>query len=573
MFGSLPPPPRRYVPADLDLGDLAALGACHDELATRPLVADDPWALEQWLRDWSELESLMHEEQTRREIAVTCHTEDPAIEATYLDWVDRVAPHVKPLRDRLARRLVAHPGAGALAPGGHRCLLRGLANQVDLYRDALVPLEAEQQRLCAEHQKLRGAMKAEFDGAPRTLEAIEAAEDHDDPTRREAAWRAVSGRFLADKPALDDLFDRLLANRLAQTHAAGFPDYRAYRFRQLARFDYGPADCLAFHAAIEAAVVPLACELLAARAHELGRPALRPWDLQAPRVGQSALRPFADADALIAGAAAVFTAVDPGFGQQFADLAQRGLLDLMSRPGKAPGGYQASLEASGLPFIFANAVGRHDDVLTLLHEGGHAFHALASAADPLIWNRSPPMEFCEVASMSMELMASRHLGAFYTPAELRQATCQQLEAIVLFLPYMACVDAFQHWLYTHPDQARHPPTRDATWLALHRRFFPGVDWSDLEAERAALWQRKLHIFELPFYYIEYGIAQLGALQLFAGYLRDPEATVAAYRRGLALGGRAGLRDLFSATGLRFDLGEATLHDLMDLVRTTLMSCR
>lgn len=573
MFGSLPPPPRRYVPADLDLGDLAALSACHDELATRPLVADDPWALEQWLRDWSELESLMHEEQTRREIAVTCDTEDPAIEAAYLDWVDRVAPHVKPLRDRLARRLVAHPGAPALAPERHRCLLRGLANQVDLYRDALVPLEAEQQRLCAEHQKLRGAMKAEFEGASRTLEAIEAAEDHEDPVRREAAWRAVSDRFLADKPALDDLFDRLLDNRLAQTRAAGFPDYRAYRFRQLARFDYAPADCLAFHAAIEAAVVPLACELLAARARELGRPALRPWDLQAPRVGQRALRPFADADALIAGCTAVFTAVDPGLGQQFADLAERGLLDLMSRPGKAPGGYQASLEASGLPFIFANAVGRHEDVLTLLHEGGHAFHALASAADPLIWNRSAPMEFCEVASMSMELMASRHLATFYDSAELRQATTQQLESIVLFLPYMACVDAFQHWLYTHPDAAKDPPTRDAAWLALHRRFFPTVDWSDLERERAALWQRKLHIFELPFYYIEYGIAQLGALQVFAGYLRDPEATVAAYRRGLALGGRAGLRDLFAAADLRFDLSEPTLHTLMDLVRTTMMSCR
>jgi oligoendopeptidase F len=569
VFGSLPLPPRRHIPADLDLCDLAVLTSCHDELATRPLVADDPWALEQWLRDWSELESLLSEEQTRREIAVTCHTDDPAIEAAYLDWVDRVAPHCKPLRDRLARRLVTHPGAAALDPARHRCLLRNLANQVDLYRDALVPLEAEQQRLCAEHQKLRGGMKADFDGELRTLEAIEAAEDHADPARREAAWRAVSGRFLADKPALDDLFDRLLDNRAAQTRAAGFADYREYRFRQLARFDYGPADCLAFHAAIEAAVVPLACDLLAERAREAGRAQVRPWDLQAPRAGRSALRPFSDADALVGGCTQVFTAVDPDFGQQFARLAGLGLLDLMSRPGKAPGGYQANLEASGLPFIFANAVGRHEDVLTLLHEGGHAFHALASAADPLIWNRSPPMEFCEVASMGMELMASQHLGAFYSPVELRQATAQQLESIVLFLPYMACVDAFQHWLYTDSDAARDPAARDATWLALHRRFFPTVDWSDLEAERAALWQRKLHIFELPFYYVEYGIAQLGALQVFAGYQRDPAATVAAYRGGLSLGARAGLRELFTAAGLRFDLGEEAVRACMDVVRRAL----
>ncbi len=569
MFDSLPPPPRRYVPQGLDLCDLAALTACYGELASRPLTTDDTWALAQWLRDWSELESLLNEEQTRREIAVTCHTDDPAIEAAHLEWVDHIAPHCKPLRDRLARRLVSHPGAAALAPEHHACLLRGLSNQVELYREALIPLEAEQQRLCAEHQKLRGSMRAEFDGAEQTIETIEAAEDHADPTRREAAWRAVSGRFLADKRVFDDLFDRLLTNRSAQRSAAGFPDYRAYRFRQLARFDYGPDDCLAFHDAIEAAVVPLASELLARRARDLGRATMRPWDLQAPRKGQTALRPFASADALIAGCTDVFTAVDPAFGHSFADLATRGLLDLMSRPGKAPGGYQANLEATGLPFIFANAVGRHEDVLTLLHEGGHAFHALACADDPLLWNRSPPMEFCEVASMGMELMASRHLAAFYTPAELRQAKHQQLESIVLFLPYMACVDAFQHWLYTHPDDASHSSRRDAAWLALHRRFFPTVDWSDLEAERAALWQRKLHIFELPFYYIEYGIAQLGALQVFAAYRRDPVAAVAAYRRGLALGARAGLRELFAAAGLRFDLGLGAVQALMDLVRDEL----
>ena len=571
MFDSLPPPPRRHVPAGLDLSSLPALSACYDELAARPLADDDRWALEQWLRDWSELESLVHEEQTRREIAMTCRTDDVAIESAYLEWVDVVAPHCKPLRDRLARRLVAHPGAAALDPARHACLLRGLANQVDLYREALIPLEAAEQRLCAEHQKLRGAMRAEFDGELRTLEAIEAVEDHPDRARREAAWRAIAERFLADKPALDDLFDRLLACRLEQSAAAGSADYRAFRFRKLARFDYGPRDCLDFHAAIEQAVVPLAAELLTRRARDLGLARLRPWDLQAPPRGQPALRPFTDEAALVAGCTQVFHAVDPGFGEQFAGLARRGLLDLMSRPGKAPGGYQANLEASGLPFIFANAVGRHEDVLTLLHEGGHAFHALACADDPLIWNRSPPMEFCEVASMGMELLAGPRLGAFYPPAEARRAFHQQLEAIVLFLPYMASVDAFQHWLYTHPEAAADRAARDAAWLAVHRRFFPEggpgvVDWSGLERERAAAWQRKLHIFELPFYYIEYGIAQLGALQVYAAHRRDPAAAIAAFRRGLALGARAGLRELFAAAGLRFDLGAPAVQALMDLVR-------
>ena len=568
MLASLPPPPRRHVPADLELDSLPALTGCYDELATRPLPPGDLWALEQWLHDWSELEALLHEEQTRREIAMNRRTDDPARLTAYLDWIDRVVPPCKPLHDRLARRLVTHPDAPTLAPGRHACMLRELASQVALYRDDIVPLEAAEQRLCAEHQTLRGGMQAEFAGQLCTLEALEAEEEHPDPARREATWRSLSARFLAEKPALDDLLDRLLDLRLAQAAAAGCPDYRDYRFRKLGRHDYTPQDCLSFHAAIEAAVVPLASELLARRAAALGQPALRPRDLQAPLPDEATLRPFTDEATLIAGCRQVFTAVDPELGRQFSGLADRGLLDLMARPGKAPGGYQVNLEASRLPFIFANLVGRHDDLLTLLHEGGHALHALACADDPLIWNRSPPLEFCEVASMGMELLASDHLAPFYSPAEQRRALRQQLESIVLFLPYMACIDALQHWLYTHPQQAR-GRERDQIWQSLHERFFPTVDWSGLTSERAALWQRKLHIFELPFYYIEYGIAQLGALQLFARHRRDPVGTIAAYRRGLALGARAGLRDLFTATGLQLDLSLPALQSLMDLVRAEL----
>lgn len=567
MLASLPPPPRRHVPAELDLGSVPALTGCYDELAARPLPTGDLWALAQWLRDWSELESLVNEAQTRREVAMHQRTDDPDLLAAYLDWIDRVAPPCKPLRDRLARRLLAHPDANRLGPT-HACMLRALANECALYRATIVPLEAAEQRLCAEHQTLRGGMQALLLGQPCTLEAIEAEDEHPDPARRESAWRSLAARFLAEKPALDDLFDRLLDVRLAQAAAAGCDDYRDYRFRKLARFDYGPADCLALHDAIATAVVPLASELLTRRAAALGQPTVRPWDLQAPLPGETPLRPFADEPALIAGCRDIFTSLDPELGRQFAGLAERGLLDLMSRPGKAPGGYQVNLEASGLPFIFANAVGRHDDLLTLLHEGGHALHALACAADPLIWNRTPPLEFCEVASMGMELLASDHLAPFYDPATARRARRQQLESIVLFLPYMACVDALQHWLYTHPHAAR-GRERDRVWLALHERFFPAVDWSGLTDERAALWQRKLHILELPFYYIEYGIAQLGALQLLAAYRHDRPRTLAAYRRGLALGARAGVRDLFHAAGLRFDLSVPAVTSLMSFLRDEL----
>ncbi|MCY1006865.1 M3 family metallopeptidase [Nannocystis pusilla] len=378
-----------------------------------------------------------------------------------------------------------------------------------------------------------------------------------DRSRREAAWRTVAAEFRAVKPELDHLFDRLLDNRRAQAAAAELPDYRAYRFRRLDRLAYGPADCLALHEAIAAEFVPLAGRVLRRRAAALGLDVLRPWDLGALPGGP--LVPFTREEALIAGCARAFEAVDPEFARQFSRLAEHGLLDLMSRPGKAAGAFQVHLHASGLPFVFAGAVGRHEDLLTVLHEGGHAFHALACAGDPLIWNRHPPIEFCEVAGMGMELLAATHLGAFYDADTCARAARHQLEQLVLFLPHAAAIDAFQHWVYTRPDEAGDRATRDAAWLAQHWRLCPGVDWSGLEADRAALWQRRLHVFELPFYYIEYAIAGLGAVQLYRRALAEPAAAVADLRRALALGARARLPDLFAAAGLHFGTDRHTVR--------------
>ncbi|WP_434415666.1 M3 family metallopeptidase [Nannocystis pusilla] len=283
------------------------------------------------------------------------------------------------------------------------------------------------------------------------------------------------------------------------------------------------------------------------------------------------LVPFTREEELIAGCARAFEAVDPEFARQFSRLAEHGLLDLMSRPGKAAGAFQVHLHASGLPFVFAGGVGRHEDLLTVLHEGGHAFHALACAADPLIWNRHPPIEFCEVAGMGMELLAAAHLRAFYDADTCARAARHQLEQLVLFLPHAAAIDAFQHWVYTRPDEARERAARDAAWLAQHRRLCQGVDWSGLEADRAALWQRRLHVFELPFYYIEYAIAGLGAVQLHRRALAEPAAAVADLRRALALGARARLPDLFAAAGLHFGTDRsavrraaAACRELLDL---------
>lgn len=565
MLG-LPPPPRRYLPAAVRVDRLADLEACYGELAARPLPDADLWALEQWLVDWSELESHLAEDQARKQITMCRRTDDLEAERAYLEIVDVLAPRCKPLRDVLTRRLVAHPAAARLPAATHACALRTLRARAALFRRELVPLEAAEQHLRAEYQRLRGGMSIAWDGRPRPLEVVERDQDDPDRARREAAWRAVAARYLAEKPAFDELFDRLLANRRAQAAAAGQPDYRAFRFRQLGRFDYGPTECAALHAAIETEVVPLAAAILARRAAALGLARVRPWDLAAPLA--DAGPPFTREEELIAGCARAFEALDPELGRQFAGLAGHGLLDLMSRPGKAAGGFQANLEASRQPFIFTNAVGRHDDVFTLLHEAGHAFHALAGASDPLIWSRSPPIEFCELASLAMELLAGSHLHAFYDDLERPRALRRQLEQLVLFLPFCAALDAFQHWVYTAPEAAD-PAARDATWLALHGRLHPAVDWSGLEDIRAAGWQRKLHVFEVPFYYIEYAIAGLGAIQLYGRYLADPRATMADYRRALALGGRAPLPELFAAAGVPWGLSAGDVRRATQVCRTLL----
>jgi oligoendopeptidase F len=368
---------------------------------------------------------------------------------------------------------------------------------------------------------------------------------------------------LVDRDTLDDLFDRMVALRQEIAHEAGFPSFTEYAYRVRERFDYGVAEAEAFQDAIEKVVVPLARRIQEERRQALGVPALKPWDLSVDPLGRPPLRPFSDVEKLAEGAQAIFSDVDPELGAQFAYLRSNGLLDLANRKGKAPGGYQTTLEDDRLPFIFMNAVGVDGDVRTLLHEGGHAFHALASRGEPLASYRESPIEFCEVASMSMELLGARDLKLFYDEADSNRSYRQLLEGIVTILPWIATVDAFQHWVYAHPGQTR--LERRAAWVALLDRFGGSVDWSGHEDARSNGWHRQLHIFLYPFYYIEYGIAQLGALQIWRRSLIDRAGAVADYRKALAIGGARPLPQLFEAAGAKFEFSEASLGPLMDAI--------
>lgn len=552
--------PRQYLAADADFGTWSTAEGYYRELSERPI--ESLAELERWLRDWSELDAAFDQEGIARRIEMTRATDDPEHERRYLDFIENVLPHREPWHDRLRRKFVALAERFPLPTRRYEVLTRSMRNAIELFREENIPLLVENAKLVQQYQKITGAMTVRYNGRELTLPQLERFQEEPDRRVREETYRLAAERFLQDAPALDELYAKMVAVRDRIARNAGCADYREYAFRAMERFDYTPADCLAFHDAIEQVVLPAVGRLAEQRRRKLGVSTLRPWDLAVDPENRPPLRPFETDEQLAEGCRRIFARVDPELGRIFDQLRSRRLLDLGSRKGKAPGGYQETYEERREPFIFMNAVGTEGDVRTLLHEGGHAFHTWACRNEPLLAYRHAPIEFAEVASMGMELLALPHLEEFYG-AEVNRARKRFLEGIVRFLPFMARVDAFQHWVYTHV--AADVEQRKDYWQSLTRRFAPEVDWRGLEQYDRHSWQRKLHFFEVPFYYVEYGIAQLGALQVWLNAQRDYQHAVALYRNGLALGGSRPLPELFAAAGLKFDFSKQTLGPLIAAV--------
>ena len=557
-------PRRTFVPQDMDISDFSRIEPLYKALLGRPV--DTPEQLDKWLRDVSELSAAIDEYGSRRYIDKSCHTDDAAIEKAYLHFVENVEPQIKPLHFALQRKFMQSPARPKLQAQGTRyqILDRKWAADVELFRDENVPLETEVTKLVNEYDKTMGAMIVNFRGKDYTLQQLARfIEEPDRKTRREA-WEASTNRRMQDRERIEETFEKLLPLREKIARNAGMSDYRAYAWKANKRFDYTPQDCLRFAEAIAQTCVPVVAELDRRRQADLGVPTLRPWDLTVDPKNRPPLRPFneTEVDTFIDKTKAIFQRLSPELANDFETLRERRNLDLQSRKGKQPGGYQCSLEESLEPFVFMNAAGLQRDVETLLHEGGHAFHHLAARDEPLVFLRSAPMEFCEVASMSMEALGCEHFDVFYaSSADAARAKRTYLEGVIRFFPWMAIIDSFQHWIYTHPGHTRQQ--RTAEWLRLLDRFYSRLDWSGHEAAKESLWQRQLHLFHAPFYYVEYGIAQLGALQLWMKAKQDPRKAVANYRAALALGGTRPLPELFTAAGIAFDFSEKTLRPLMN----------
>jgi len=523
-----------------------------------------------WLQKWSHFTAVLHETDAQIYRDVTENTADKAAEARFELFVDQILPQAKRAEQALKQKLLAF--AHTLPIDDTAQMMKRFQAEAAIFRDENVPLLSELIKLANEYDKTIGAMAIEWEGESITMP--QANQKLQDPNRdiREQAWRLIMARYAQERESLDELYIKMLRVRRQVARNAGFDSFRAYQWQALNRFDYTPEDCFTFHDAIEHEVVPLANKYYAELQKALNLDTLRPWDKKVDPYGEP-LKPFSSAAELEEVGHRIFQQVDPILAQHFAVMRENHL-DLASRPNKAPGGYCNSFPASKKPYIFMNAVGTHNDVTTLLHEGGHAFHFMESCTQPLVWNYSGPMEFCEVASMAMELLSAPYLskeqGGFYDESDMRRAYIQKLlDTPIFFLPYMAVVDAFQHWVYADAPEEVTAADLDAKWSELWDRFMAGIDYSGLQNEKESGWHRKLHIFTVPFYYIEYGLAQIGALQVWRNAMKDQAQAVADYRAALALGDTRPLPDLFRAAGATFAFDRQVVGELMDLVNQQL----
>ncbi len=558
--------PRQFVPVDANMGDWAQIEPLFRQLQDRTITSVEE--LERWLADCSELASALAEERTKRYIAMTTQTDDPAREAAYQEFIEHIDPKVKPYWFAIETAYLHMPYRRLLPMDRYGVMDRIVENNVALYRDANVPLETQDALWMKDYQKITGAMTIRHRGDELTLQQATKYLEEPDRTVRQEVWEQVTARRLQDKATLETLYDKMVALRTQIAVNAGFENYRDYTFKRRRRFDYTPDDCFSFHDGVERATVPLARKILEDRRRTMGVDPLRPWDVLVDPRHRPPLRPFTTIEELVAGIEQMFRRVDTSLGDQFHFMWEEKLLDLDSRKGKAPGGYQSTLHEKRWPFIFGNAVGRDDDIRLMLHEGGHAFHTLASREQPLIHYRTTPYEFAEVASMSMELLAARHLDVFYrNPDDYKRSLRATLEDVVTILPWVATIDAFQHWVYTHPTHT--PDARRRVWGETYQRFNPVVDWTGYDEAAAYAWHRQLHLFLSPFYYIEYGIAETGALQIWVHSQSNHRAAVERYWQALTLGGSKSLPRLFEAAGARFRFNYGTLAPLMDAVAAEL----
>ena len=558
-------PARKFLSEDFTVKDWSQLKPYFDQLAERPI--NNVQSLKDWLHDRSELESVISEDMGWRYIRMTCYTDNQEYSKSYQDFVQQIQPEIAPYSDLLNKKVLDCQFLSSLeGESGYNMMIRNLKKEVEIFKEENIPLLTEITTETQKYASLSGAMMVELNGQEMTLQQAGVILQSTDRAKREEVYLKISVRRLQDKDILDELFSKLIKIRHQVAKNAGFENFRDYMFMAYGRFDYTPNDCFNFHEAIESEVVPILNELSNERKKQLRVTELRPWDKAVDAEGREPLKAFSDGNELTEKSIQCFQKIDPYLGQCLSIMKEMGHLDLESRKGKAPGGYNYPLAEIGVPFIFMNATSTMRDMTTIMHEGGHAIHNFLTKDLELNDFKSPPMEVAELASMAMELISMDQWQIFFpNEEELKRAKREQLEDIIETLPWVATIDKFQHWIYENPSHT--PDERKKNWNRIFDQFTDtATDWIGLQENKDYVWQKQLHLYEVPFYYIEYGMAQLGAIAVWRNYKLDKKKGLDGYMNALKLGYTKSIPEIYKAANIKFDFSKAYIKELMDFVR-------
>jgi oligoendopeptidase F len=560
--------PRIFLPEDFKVTTWEAIKPYFDDLLERDISSAED--LKQWFRDRSELEAVLSENLAWRYIRMTCDTGNKEIRESYNEFITQIQPNIEPVSNELNKKALDSPYLDELKQAeGYPIMIRELEKDARIFRQENISLKTEEQQESQNFGAISGEMSVEINGQEMTLQQAANLLQSVDRNEREEAYHKITQRRLQDKETLDALFSKLISIRDKMGKNAGFENYRDFMFAAMGRFDYSKEDCFDFHEAVAQEVVPMLNDLSRERKEALGVAQLRPWDKAVDLSGKPPLKPFSSGEELTQKTIQCFSKLDPYLGERIAIMQAMGHLDLESRKGKAPGGYNYPLSETGVPFIFMNATSNLRDMVTIMHEGGHAVHSFLTRDLELNSFKHTPSEVAELASMAMELMSMDYWDLFFADEdELKRAKRQHLEQIIETLPWVATIDKFQHWIYEHPNHSEEE--RKKAWNEIFGTFSDNLtDWSGLEQERTYLWQKQLHLFEVPFYYIEYGFAQLGAVAVWMNYKEDPQKGLEGYKNALKLGYTRTIPEVYEAANIRFDFSTGYIRKLMRFVQDEL----
>ncbi len=557
---------RQFLPEDLAITEFEVLAPYFQELVDREIHTLNDF--DHWLLDRSELDAVLEEDLAWRYIRMSIHTQDEQLREAYNFFVSKIQPELAPLEDQLNQKLMALPFLEQRADPAHQIYFRSVRTALELFREENIALQAALSEEAQQYGAVSAAQSITHDGKTLTMQQAAQLLKEKDETLRQHIFEKMAAVRRKDREQLDTLFTSLIQKRQQLAQNAGFANFRDYKFVEMGRFDYKKEDCFAFHEAIKTHIVPLVKEIQAEKLRKLGKNLFKPWDLDVDPEGKPALQPFKTGAEMLSGTIQMFDRIDPYFGNCLRVMDQLGHLDLDSKQGKAPGGYNYPLYEIGVPFIFMNAVGSQRDLETMVHEGGHAIHSFLSRDLSLTAFKNLPSEVAELASMSMELLSMPQWSEFYEPQAQQRAMREQIEGTLKVLPWIAQIDAFQHWIYENPTHTRQE--RSAHWIQLTQDFGTGlVDWTDYEDLIECSWQRQLHLFEVPFYYIEYGIAQLGALGVWKNSLANKQRAIEQYKNALSLGYTAPMSTIYETAGVPFDFSSERLQTLAQFIKEQL----